>query len=72
MFGSASESIEFFAYLEDDEIQYVAFFYDTDYDCFGSIDNDEEQCRTQNKEKELLYVNSEIRFLIDCLLIQGQ
>ena len=72
MFDSASESIEFFAYLEDDEIQYVAFFYDTDYDCFGSIDNDEEQCRTQNKEKELLYVNSEIRFLIDCLLIQGQ
>ena len=72
MFGSASESIEFFAYLEDDEIQYVAFFYGTDYDCFGSIDNDEEQCRTQNKEKELLYVNSEIRFLIGCLLIQGQ
>ena len=72
MFGSASESIEFFAYLEDDEIQYVAFFYDTDYDCFGSIDKDEEQCRTQNKEKELLYVNSEISFLIGCLLIQGQ
>ena len=72
MFGSASESIEFFAYLEDDEIQYVAFFYDTDYDCFGSIDNDEEQCKTQSKEKELLYVNSEISFLIGCLLIQGQ
>ena len=69
MFGSASETMEFFACLEDDEIQYVAFFYDTDYDCFGSIGNDEEQYGTQNKEKELLYVNSEISFLIGCLLI---
>ena len=72
MFGSASETMEFFACLEDDEIQYVAFFYDTDYDCFGSIDNDEEQCRTQNKEKKLLYVNSEISFLIGYLPIQGE
>lgn len=41
--------------LGDDKVRCVTFFYGTDSICLGSIDNNNEQRRTQNKEKEVLY-----------------
>ena len=41
--------------LGDDKVRCATFFYGTDSICLGSIDNNNEQRRTQNKEQELLY-----------------
>ena len=46
----------------DEKIVFIAFFYETDSDCFSSIHNDDEQWRTLNKEKEVLYASREIDF----------
>ena len=54
--------------LEDDENRCVALFCETDSDCFSLFDNDEDQCRTQKTEKEVLYSSSKISFLIELLI----
>ena len=49
--------------LGDDKIRCVAFFCEIDSNCFSSIDNNEEQRKTQNKENEVIYAGCEISFL---------
>lgn len=49
--------------LGDDKIRSVAFFCEIDSNCFSSIDNIEEQRKTQKKENEVIYARSETNFL---------
>ena len=49
----------------------MAFFCETN-SLFYLIKNDEEQCRTQSKEKEELYASNEQAFQLDYLSIQGE
>lgn len=56
--------------LGDDKIRSVAFFCEIDSNCFSSIDDIEEQRRTQNKENEVIYARSEISFLTGYLPIE--
>ena len=53
--------------LGDDKIRSVAFFCEIDSNCFSSIDNIEEQRKTQKKENEVIYARSEISFLTGLL-----
>ena len=58
--------------LGDDKVRCATFFYGTDSICLGSIDNNNEQRRTQNKEKEVLYQAVKEAFWLDYLPIQGE
>ena len=53
--------------VEACKIRYVALFCETNLDCFSSVDNDKEQCRTQNAEKEVVYGSSGMFFLTGLL-----
>ena len=53
--------------LGDDKIWCVAFFYETNWNCFSSIDKGKEKCIIQNAENEVLYASNEISFLIGLL-----